>query len=484
MTLRARIFLSMIAIIVLSSILMASITIFHFKRENEQYHKERLTRKEDAIHASIDYFLQQDPMAQSADSITPLFNDKICELADINNLDINIFDLSGQLLITSKPDLFDTKTLPDSLDKLILNRLAAGESRVVIEQSSESTEYLSTYEYISSSKGMPIAVINVPYFQSDSFHKRELKEFLSSLAQIYLLLLIGAGFLAYFLSNYITSSLTAVRARIKDIRIGELNEPLEWEHDDEIGALVVEYNRMLRELSKSAALLAKSEREGAWKKMARQVAHEIKNPLTPMKLTVQMFERKLTPNDPDFEEKLKSFTKTLVEQIDTLSSIASSFSAFAQMPAQQHESLYLNSTLRPCIALFQHHIVNFETLASDETRIKADKEYLIRVMNNLLTNALQAVPEDRTPEITVRASPPEEGVVRVAVIDNGCGVPKNQFSQIFEPDFTTKSSGAGLGLAMVRNIMQSFGGSVVLHSEEGVGSTFELRFLEANDAPN
>ncbi len=480
MTLRARIFLSMIAIIVLSSILMASITIFHFKRENEQYHKERLTRKEDAIHASIDYFLEQDVHSQKTDSITPLFNDKICQLADINNLDINIFDLSGHLLITSKPELFDSNTLSDTLERVILHRLSAGESRVVIQKNTDNLDYLSTYEYISSSIGNPMAIVNVPYFQSDSFHKRELKEFLSSLAQIYLLLLIGAGFLAYFLSNYITSSLTAVRARIKDIRIGEQNEPLQWEHDDEIGALVREYNRMLNELAKSAALLAKSEREGAWKKMARQVAHEIKNPLTPMKLTVQMFERKLEPNDPDFKQKLKTFTNTLVEQIDTLSSIASSFSAFAQMPAQQHESLYLNATLRPCIALFQHHTVHFETKASDDIRIQADKEYLIRVMNNLLTNAVQSIPEGRVAQISVLAYPPDKGVVKVEVKDNGCGIPERQYEQVFEPDFTTKSSGAGLGLAMVRNIMQSFGGSIVLHSEEGVGSTFELRFLEAS----
>lgn len=479
MTLRARIFLSMIAIILLSSILMASITVYHFKRENEQYHLERLQRKEDAIHTSIDYFLQQDLSAQRTDSITPLFDNKICEVADVNKLDINIFDLEGQLLIASNTKLFDMKILQDSLDPLVIQRLRNGETRVVMQQDLDTTKFLSTYEYLNSSMGEPLAVINVPYFQTDSFHKRELKEFLESLAQIYVLLLIGAGLLAYFLSNYITSSLTAVQARIKGVRIDGQNERIEWEQDDEIGALVNEYNRMLGELAKSADLLAKSEREGAWKKMARQVAHEIKNPLTPMKLTVQQLERRLKPDDPEFESKMKSFTNTLVEQIDTLSSIASSFSAFAQMPVQNRQELELNRTLKSCTELFTHQTVTFASEQSEDVCITADKEYFIRVMNNLLTNAMQSIPEDREAEISV-ALRSDATHAFIEVRDNGCGIPEEYLEQIFEPNFTTKSSGTGLGLAMVRNITQTFEGTIEVSSQIDVGSTFTLTLPRAS----
>lgn len=479
MTLRARIFLSMIAIILLSSILMASITVYHFKRENEQYHLERLQRKEDAIHTSIDYFLQQDLSAQRTDSITPLFDNKICEVADVNKLDINIFDLGGQLLIASNTKLFDMKILQDSLDPLVIQRLRNGETRVVMQQDLDTTKFLSTYEYLNSSMGEPLAVINVPYFQTDSFHKRELKEFLESLAQIYVLLLIGAGLLAYFLSNYITSSLTAVQARIKGVRIDGQNERIEWEHDDEIGALVNEYNRMLGELAKSADLLAKSEREGAWKKMARQVAHEIKNPLTPMKLTVQQLERRLKPDDPEFESKMKSFTNTLVEQIDTLSSIASSFSAFAQMPVQNRQELELNRTLKSCTELFTHQTVTFASEQSEDVCITADKEYFIRVMNNLLTNAMQSIPEDREAEISV-ALRADATHAFIEVRDNGCGIPEEHLEQVFEPNFTTKSSGTGLGLAMVRNITQTFEGTIEVSSQIDVGSTFTLTLPRAS----
>lgn len=469
----------MIAIILLSSILMASITVYHFKRENEQYHLERLQRKEDAIHTSIDYFLQQDLSAQRTDSITPLFDNKICEVADVNKLDINIFDLGGQLLIASNTKLFDMKILQDSLDPLVIQRLRNGETRVVMQQDLDTTKFLSTYEYLNSSMGEPLAVINVPYFQTDSFHKRELKEFLESLAQIYVLLLIGAGLLAYFLSNYITSSLTAVQARIKGVRIDGQNERIEWEHDDEIGALVNEYNRMLGELAKSADLLAKSEREGAWKKMARQVAHEIKNPLTPMKLTVQQLERRLKPDDPEFESKMKSFTNTLVEQIDTLSSIASSFSAFAQMPVQNRQELELNRTLKSCTELFTHQTVTFASEQSEDVCITADKEYFIRVMNNLLTNAMQSIPEDREAEISV-ALRADATHAFIEVRDNGCGIPEEHLEQVFEPNFTTKSSGTGLGLAMVRNITQTFEGTIEVSSQIDVGSTFTLTLPRAS----
>ena len=400
-------------------------------------------------------------------------------MADVNKLDINIFDLEGQLLIASNTKLFDMKILQDSLDPLVIQRLRNGETRVVMQQDLDTTKFLSTYEYLNSSMGEPLAVINVPYFQTDSFHKRELKEFLESLAQIYVLLLIGAGLLAYFLSNYITSSLTAVQARIKGVRIDGQNERIEWEQDDEIGALVNEYNRMLGELAKSADLLAKSEREGAWKKMARQVAHEIKNPLTPMKLTVQQLERRLKPDDPEFESKMKSFTNTLVEQIDTLSSIASSFSAFAQMPVQNRQELELNRTLKSCTELFTHQTVTFASEQSEDVCITADKEYFIRVMNNLLTNAMQSIPEDREAEISV-ALRSDATHAFIEVRDNGCGIPEEYLEQIFEPNFTTKSSGTGLGLAMVRNITQTFEGTIEVSSQIDVGSAFTLTLPRAS----
>lgn len=213
--------------------------------------------------------------------------------------------------------------------------------------------------------------------------------------------------------------------------------------------------------------------------MARQVAHEIKNPLTPMKLTVQQLERRLKPDDPEFESKMKSFTNTLVEQIDTLSSIASSFSAFAQMPVQNRQELELNRTLKSCTELFTHQTVTFASEQSEDVCITADKEYFIRVMNNLLTNAMQSIPEDREAEISV-ALRSDATHAFIEVRDNGCGIPEEYLEQIFEPNFTTKSSGTGLGLAMVRNITQTFEGTIEVSSQIDVGSTFTLTLPRAS----
>jgi nitrogen fixation/metabolism regulation signal transduction histidine kinase len=232
---------------------------------------------------------------------------------------------------------------------------------------------------------------------------------------------------------------------------------------------------MIDELEESAVKLATSEREQAWREMAKQVAHEIKNPLTPMRLSVQSFQRKFDPTDENIYQKVDEYSKTLIQQIDTMSSIASAFSNFAKMPAQQNEILNVVEITRLALDIFSEDYIEFQ---SDEKEIKAklDRTQLIRVITNLVKNGIQAIPNEKEDKKIIVKVFEENNIINISVSDNGVGILDENMSKIFEPKFTTKSSGMGLGLAMVKNIVETYNGSITFTSQENKGTVFTVKF--------
>jgi len=298
-------------------------------------------------------------------------------------------------------------------------------------------------------------IIRIPYAVNDNLIPDEDYQFLRQLGFIYVLLLLIGIVLALILSNYISRNMRIVGAKLKKVRLNQSNEKLTWRHNDEMGQLIQEYNLMVEKLEKTAVDLAKSERESAWKEMAQQVAHEIKNPLTPMKLTLQMMQR-----EKDLDE-LQEMSKHLLEEIEGLTSIAEAFSRFAQMPSLRLETHDISYLSNRAIALYSDRGVQF--LSDGPVYASVDKEQWSRIIHNLIKNALQSVPEDRQPEIVVRVQK-EQGKGIISVSDNGTGIPDEMKERVFEPNFTTKSSGMGLGLAMVKNLIQNFGGTIAFEN--------------------
>jgi len=288
-------------------------------------------------------------------------------------------------------------------------------------------------------------------------------------------MLIIAVVLAFLISKYITKSLKTISEKIKQIRLEKRNEKIVIKSSSsEIDTLVKSYNSMIDELEESAVKLARSEREQAWREMAKQVAHEIKNPLTPMRLTVQSFQRKFDPQDPDIVKKLDEYSKTLIQQIDTMSSIASAFSNFAKMPAQQNEMLNVVKIIDLALDIFNEDYIEFLP-EKEEIIAKFDRTQLIRVVTNLVKNGIQSIPQDRQPKIVVQVLDLEKDV-QINISDNGSGISKENLDKIFEPKFTTKSSGMGLGLAMVKNIVETYKGTITFVTEENTGTTFTVLF--------
>ena len=475
-SLRFRIFLAMLLLLVMTFISLSVLTVIQYKEEAEDYHRERLLRKESNIKENINYVLKNTTYPVETNMIPLIFKSKIYEIKDIHNLEIHLYDLNGTLLRSSRAS-FLRDTSYARLSKDILTHIENSPNKSYVYSFEEDgQEYQSSYSYITDASFKPLAIMNLPYIEDDGFMNKELNENLKRAAGVYGFMLFFAIILAYLLTKYITRSLKTVSEKITETRLNKKNQKikLDTRSSEEITTLVEAYNSMIDELEISAAQLATSEREAAWREMAKQVAHEIKNPLTPMRLSVQSFQRKFDPKDPDVVEKVNEYSHTLIQQIDTMSSIASAFSTYAKMPAQQDESLDVVKITRLALDIFNEDYIYF---FSDEKELITtfDRTQWIRVITNLVKNGIQAIekkqPEE--PRIEVRVFS-QNNFTHITVSDNGAGIIDENKSKVFEPKFTTKSSGMGLGLAMVKNIVETYHGSISLQSVEGKGTTFTV----------
>ena len=476
LSLRARIFIAMILLVLLASILIAAVTIYQYNEEAKDYHTERLERKERAIRRSIDFAIKETTYPVNTENIPLIFKKEIFDIDAIHSLQINLYDMEGQLLISSKRTI-QSDTTERCLDAEVLNQLAGTlDHRFVFKNQENGQNFQSSYSYITDGQFKNLAILNLPYLENDDFFKEERNEFLLRLGFAYIAMILAAIVFAYFISKYITKSLKTISDKLNEIRLEKRNKKIDIaSSSEEIETLVNSYNSMIDELEASAVKLATSEREQAWREMAKQVAHEIKNPLTPMRLSVQSFQRKFDPKDENIHQKVQEYSNTLIQQIDTMSSIASAFSNFAKMPAQKSEELDVVYIVKLAIDIFNEHNISFE---ADEAEIiaKFDRTQLIRVVTNLVKNGIQAIPLDRdNPKIEVKVFA-DGDLVKITVEDNGTGITEETKSKIFEPKFTTKSSGMGLGLAMVKNIVETYDGSITFTSQYGEGTIFTVAF--------
>ena len=464
----------MIVLTLIASVLMASISIFQFKKEAKDYHQERLERKEKAIKEHINYILSNTTYPLTPENLRLIFKDKIHELSDIHTLQINIYSLKGQLLKSSKGSFsIDTPAppIPDYILRLVQSSM---EKRYVDIKNIEGKKYRSSFSQIKDLKFKPLGILSLPYIEDDGFYDRELKNFLIRLGQVYSFMLLIAFALAYFLSSYITKSLKSISDKITETSLNQKNEKIELDDSSrEISLLINAYNGMVDKLEESAIKLAQSEREQAWREMAKQVAHEIKNPLTPMRLTVQSFQRKFDPNDPEAKQKMNDYSTTLIQQIDTMSSVASAFSNFATMPAQQNETLNVVKIVELALDIFNEEYIEFYA-AEKEIITRMDRTQLIRIITNLVKNAIQSIPENQAVKSILVTVNTEEDAVVIRVKDNGIGIEAENIAHIFEPKFTTKTSGMGLGLGIIKNIIENYKGTITFESSFGVGTIFTV----------
>jgi two-component system, NtrC family, nitrogen regulation sensor histidine kinase NtrY len=474
LSLRTRIFLSMIVVIVMASILLATISVIQFKNEAKKYHQERLERKENAVRKHINYVISTTTYPLTPANLDLIFKDKIHELSQIHSIEINVYSLKGRLLKSSKESFSVDKVAPPIPEYILKLVRSSIEKRYVDIKTIDSTKMRSSYTQIKDDKFKPLGILNLPYLEDDDYYQNELNSFLIRLAQVYSFMMLVAFALAYFLATYITKSLKTISDKMSETNLNQKNKKIVLDaNSKEINLLIKSYNEMVEKLEKSALKLAQSEREEAWREMAKQVAHEIKNPLTPMRLTVQSFQRKFDPNDANVKQKLHDYSETLIQQIDIMSSVASAFSNFASMPAQQNETLNVVEVVELALDIFNEEYIVFES-EEEEIISKMDRTQLIRVITNLVKNATQSIPENQVKKSLLISVKKINNAVQIAVKDNGIGIEKDDISRIFEPKFTTKNSGMGLGLGIIKNIIENYNGTITFDTKLGKGTTFRV----------
>ncbi|MCD4683197.1 MAG: HAMP domain-containing histidine kinase [Bacteroidales bacterium] len=468
---KKRLQLSIISLIVISFLLIGIGTLYYIISLNDSKNHDILSEKSHSVLIELEHKLAAEETLSP--ELEQYMSDLLYKFSLVFFSDINLYDLNGTLLATSRAEIFNQGLISTKMNTEAYNHMSnLRKSLFIHEESIGEYEYLSAYLPFRNEQNNLIAYLNLPYFAKQDELTNEISTYLVAFVNIYVILIAVAIFIALVISNYITKPIQLLKDKISRLKLGKRNEIIEWTKKDEIGSLVMEYNRMVDELADSAERLAKSERESAWREMAKQIAHEIKNPLTPMKLSVQYLQKAWDEKAPDWDNRLKRFTQTIVEQIDSLSTIASEFSDFAKMPRLKFEKTDITEVIRNSIGLFRNTTkIQFKFDYSKKYYSLADKEQLLRVFNNLIKNSIQAI------------SDPEKGLIEISIeednkylilkfTDNGNGIPKDQREKVFYPNFTTKSSGLGLGLAMVKSIVQNTGGEITFESEEGVGTTF------------
>jgi two-component system nitrogen regulation sensor histidine kinase NtrY len=481
-TIRNQVHGTIIIISIFSFIVIGITTILFFISRYHSNNREKLSRTihvmENEIRNSIDTLSTGNTQLMEFDSVSEeKLDETINSVAAIHDADINLYDLNGDLKVSSLPLPYKKGIVSQKMDPVAffhLNKLQ--DVQYSQEQLIGSLEYLSNYVPVRDETGKEYAYLNIPYFESQSNLQDEISNFLVTIINLNAFIFLIAGIIAVFITNRITRSFSLISNKMKEVNLEKTNEEIVWNRKDEIGELVNEYNKMVRKLDVSAQLLAKSEREGAWREMARQVAHEIKNPLTPMKLNLQYLQMAIDNNSPGVKKISSYVANILLEQIEHLSKIASDFAQFANLGNTKNQLFDINRTLINVASLYSAN----EKLKIDinlyhhEIIVEADKTQINRLFTNLLQNAVQSVPESRKAIIEIKSQLTEKNVL-VSVKDNGNGIPAEMYSKIFIPNFTTKTSGTGLGLAMCKGIVEKLNGKIWFETD---GKSWTIFFVE------
>ena len=478
---------SIISILLLSLVLIGGGTIYFSIEQYQKKNYDNISEKIQSVYIELDHKLAYEESLNSywsSDSYENL-DQLLLKFSDVFYTDINLYNPMGDLIATSRPEIFERELTGTKIDPLAFYKMTIDKkAEFVHHENIGKLRYLSAYVPFMNANNKLLAYLNLPYFTKENLIRQEVTTLAVAIINIYVLLILITVTVAIFISDTITKPLRLLQERFGQIKLLKNHELIEYRGSDEVANLVSEYNRMVQELQKSAELLAKSERESAWRQMARQIAHEIKNPLTPMRLTIQHLQRAWKDKKENYTEIQKKVTNTLIEQIDNLSKIASEFSNFAQMPKANNQKIDLNETINNSISLFTNSSdikINYASEVNRPVYIYADKEQISRVFINLFNNAIQSIPEDRNGKIDVVLEELNE-VAIIKIKDNGRGIPDEVKDKLFVPNFTTKSSGMGLGLAIIKNIIENIQGRISFTTSLGKGTTFILELPEYSES--
>ncbi len=474
---------SLVGILFFAFVLICAGTIYFIIQQYRVKQNDNLRNTMRSVYIELVHKLEfeEDLENWSSDSYYNL-DELLRKFSNVFYTDINLYNQEGNLLATSRSEIFDRQLLSYRMNRLVYENLSQGNaSEYIHNEHIGKMEYISAYVPLMNSDNKFLAYLNLPYFTQSGALARDVTNLVVAVINIYMILILLILLVSVFLADRITQPLRMIQNRIAQVSLSQKNEMIQYDRNDEIKGLVEEYNYMVQELERSAGLLAQSERESAWREMAKQIAHEIKNPLTPMKLSVQHLQRTIAEGKDD-PEMVNRISATLIEQIDSLSAIAREFSDFAKMPRAKNTRINLVPKLNSLQQLFEtsdRAKIHIDMGKYQKVFVMADKEQLMRVFINLVKNGLQSIPEGREGVIRIGLETNSHRMVKVSISDNGKGIPEEIRDKLFQPNFTTKSGGMGMGLAITYNIIRSLGGRIWYDTVLHQGTTFHVELPES-----
>ena len=442
------------------------------KKSTDEQSVTEMQNKFEALMKTLDYAVSHTNITQDKDLVNILQNE-IYEISDINKHDVILYDLQGNYLVSNKElNLVTQKKIPH---ETLMNVLES-DKRVDVQEYDQKvgSNVTSSYMILRNNMLEPIAIVYFPFYHNDNIYAGAFNKYVQYIILVNLFLILLSIWLSWVISKNLTKTITRISELItRTTLFGREMKPIKYFQNDELSGLVKSYNKMIYQIEDQKMLLANKEREEAWREMAKQVAHEVKNPLTPMKLLIQNFERKFDKNDPEIDQKVRNLSRSLVDQIDLVATVASAFSEFAKLPPKNDEFFNLKEELENLVRVFNDDGNIYFHANKDMMPVRMDRIYLSRIFTNLITNAKQAVSEQRKSIINIDAELFNKKII-IVIEDNGIGIPKDKLEQIFEPNFTTKNSGMGLGLTMVKKMIEEYKGDISVKSEEGKGTKFTI----------
>ena len=471
-SLRTKIFIGFMVVCFFSIIGSTAMSYLIIKKSTDEQSVTEMQNKFEALMKTLDYAVSHTNITQDKDLVNILQNE-IYEISDINKHDVILYDLQGNYLVSNKElNLVAQKKIPH---ETLMNVLES-DKRVDVQEYDQKvgSNVTSSYMILRNNMLEPIAIVYFPFYHNNNIYASAFNKYVQYIILVNLFLVLLSIWLSWVISKNLTKTITRISELItRTTLFGREMKPIKYFQNDELSGLVKSYNKMIYQIEDQKMLLANKEREEAWREMAKQVAHEVKNPLTPMKLLIQNFERKFDKNDPEIDQKVRNLSRSLVDQIDLVATVASAFSEFAKLPPKNDEFFNLKEELENLVRVFNDDGNIYFHANKDMMPVRMDRIYLSRIFTNMITNAKQAVSEQRKSIINIDAELFNKKII-IVIEDNGIGIPKDKLEQIFEPNFTTKNSGMGLGLTMVKKMIEEYKGDISVKSEEGKGTKFTI----------
>ena len=466
---RSSILFFLIGSFVVGIVIAGFFSIRSIRSFNNTYNKEVLREKTGSIKIELENFLPSDGNIDVNNLLLSLSNNYLT--------DINLYDTNFTLVASSQNSVFDLGFLSKKMNPEAKNNLLASHGFFTLKESIGNLSFLASYTPVTDYAGRTMAYVNIPFINQQKLLDDNINTMVNDFINMFLFWINISIIIFILVSDFITKPLQLLRDKLKKVDLEGKNDKILWDKDDEMGELIKSYNLMLEKLEESSYLLRQQERNTSWRELAAQMAHEINNPLTPMKLSIQYLQKIYNEKPQLFEQKFSSIAPSLINQIDAISNIASELNNYSKPSPNKKEKTDIKHCILSAKTIFENSkgiSVDFVS-AKEEIFVLGDENLFVRIFNNLLKNAYQAIEnkEDGRISISLRK---ESEYCFVEIEDNGCGIKDEDKQKIFTPRFTTKQDGNGIGLTIVKSIIESYDGTISFTSKENEGTCFRVSF--------